>query len=114
MSGKQTIAHAQRQAANSGCLRRLVGRFGVKACYKSLTQVHGFDPEIAWLAIWYSRHHALPRRMGWAMDTRGVTAAPMTHAEATGFLDEYTNNRGRWSAPNTCRQVRRESEEANG
>ena len=87
-------------AAKNDSLQRLVGRFGVKACYKALTQVHGFDPEIAWLAIWYSRHHALPRRMGWAMDTRGVTAAPMTHDEARGFLDEYTNNRGRWSTPN--------------
>jgi hypothetical protein len=94
-------------AANGDNLRRLVGRFGVKACYKALTQAHGFDPEIAWLAIWYCRHHALPRRMNWAMETRGVAAAPMTHDEARGFLDEYTNNRGRWSTPNAS--MRRDS-----
>ena len=54
--------------------------------------------------------------MGWAMDTRGVTAAPMTHDEARGFLDEYTNNRGRWSTPNSVldRSDPPNSGEANG
>ena len=98
--------------AKNDSLQRLVRRFGVKACYKALTQAHGFDPEIAWLAIWYCRHHALPRRMNWAMDTRGIEAAPMTHDQARGFLDEYTANRGKWTTPNTPHSVPPHSGEA--
>jgi len=51
MSGKQTIEHAQRQSANSGCLRRLVRFFEVWSIFgpwNKLTWMTLFPPFRGW------------------------------------------------------------------
>ena len=74
-------------------LQGLIRRHGVKSCYRALVTIHRWDPDIAYLALWYARMDKKPTRMHWGFETDGIDPAPISETQAQEFLDLYTEKR---------------------
>jgi len=70
-------------------LRYFIRKYGVKSCYKTLTQIHQFDPENAYLVLWYSRYDRQPKRFTWCIDTHNSEFAPISKEDAAKFFEIY-------------------------
>ena len=79
-------------------LKKLIAKHGVKPVYKALTQVHQFDPEIAWLSMWWARYASRPKRFRWGLNTVGVIPVVLTRVQIAEFLQQYNTCRGRYTS----------------